>query len=222
MILATPKCSLNYGGEFSYAFFIFWSLVVGLSLLIVACGSHNSGFPQHQQKGVIFVEEVEESSVVGLQQVRYATTRCEIRVDYPHATWWGSGFNSTRIVKAKASGTCTTEPPWPGLKYHLYMVLERAEPTMGFVPKWVEIGREGPITRFAQTVGAIQSAAWSVSSTYIFALCGRNARYRVWVYILREAPGLAVSTPISFGPQENFVECFPSNPPFTPFYPPRP
>lgn len=43
MILAAPKCSLDYGGEFSYAFLIFWSLVAGLGLLITACGDMIQG-----------------------------------------------------------------------------------------------------------------------------------------------------------------------------------
>ncbi|GIW34112.1 MAG: hypothetical protein KatS3mg072_1445 [Meiothermus sp.] len=198
-----------------------WLLVAGLGLLITACGAHDPGHSQHQQGSVIFEGTAEESNELSSQQTRASKTTCTIRVDYPHAAWWGQGFNMTRIVKAKAEGKCTTEPPWPGLKYHLYMVLERAKPSIGFVPRWVEIGREGPLTRIAQTIGAQQSAAWSVSSTYIFAPCS-DARYRVWVYVLREAPGLVAATPITFGPIENFVKCFPDEPPPSPpYYPPR-
>ncbi|ADD29663.1 hypothetical protein [Meiothermus ruber] len=46
MILATPKCSLDYGGAFSHVCFVFWSLVVGLVLLLVACGSQQASCVQ--------------------------------------------------------------------------------------------------------------------------------------------------------------------------------
>ncbi|GIW34104.1 MAG: hypothetical protein KatS3mg072_1437 [Meiothermus sp.] len=230
MRLATPpNCSPDYGGEFSYAFFIFWSLVAGrwslvagLVLLLVACATTDNAnldyWPEYESEGVLFYAEGVESNVgsesgdlVNSLQIKASATKCSMRLDYPHKTTWKiTLYNQQDIVKAKASGNCETSPPWPGLRYHLYMVLERGEPTIGFEPRWVEIARGGPITRIAQTLVTAQTGIWSASSTFVVAPCTHNARYRVWAYIVREAPGLAASTPIVFGPVATPVEikCF--------------
>jgi hypothetical protein len=185
-------------------------LVVGLVLLLAACGRNDSAPDSNHEDSRIVVDEGAGSLIgeeillnvedqVETQQVVRARTDCsELKLDHPHITT----IDSNTVIKAKAGGSCVTTPPVPGMQYRLVLQLYRIDNPPRIFNQWVKVAETEHI-RPGNISGGEQIATWSRSTAYVFANCIPRSRYLAVGYVYRKAPKI-FNWPIPIYP-ENFT-----------------
>lgn len=187
-----------------------WLLVVGLVLLLAACGRNDSAPDSNHEDSRIVVDEGAGSLIgeeillnvedqVETQQVVRARTDCsELKLDHPHITT----IDSNTVIKAKAGGSCTTKPPVPGMEYRLVLQIYRNDTQRRFPNRWVKVA-ETEHFRLGSISGGEQEATWNRSSAFVSATCVPGSAYYAMGLVYRRAPGI-INWPIPIWP-ENFT-----------------